>query len=324
LIREKDENIHTYGKLYDGLTKSEWKVCGECGFVHQNPRPTTEALNQYYLDSAYHGQAEDLDLAYMRKLYKGSYDEDITFLTRAIGLNSGKVFDMGCGLGFALDEFRSRGWEPYGVEPDLHRSQFAREKLGLTRVSKGILDGAVDVGTQVDLVFSHHALEHVADFEGIFAGVKKILRPGGFFFASIPTYYRNRSAMSLRYLNSGHYSSFTHHSLNQLLARNGFEPVAHRYYNRPGMCVTDDLMLVGRYVGKPQDPKPHYEDPQSVQRYVNMINPVRSAVFAPVYSVHYRDLGLWFRKVGVAKAVHYLLSPRELAAKVSQKIKQAG
>ena len=43
----------------------------------------------------------------------------------------GTLLDLGCWVGFLLDEARLRGWDGTGVEPSGFASAFAREQLGL-------------------------------------------------------------------------------------------------------------------------------------------------------------------------------------------------
>lgn len=289
-VPRRDDHIKSYGAIYDGLQTSSWKVCGKCGFVHQNPRPSLEALDEYYRNSQYHG-AVKYDKAELLKDYKPvAYGHEIPWLVEATGIAKGTVFDLGCGLGFALKDFRDEhGWECFGVEPDRDKSNFAIHDLGLANVKQGMFDAKFRLpgNRKVDLVFSHHVWEHIADFDQVMLGIMAILKPGGHFYASMPTYYKNRSHMSKLYLNSGHYSSFTHDAMSNLVGRYGFEMVTYNYYNRPGRGVTDDLQYLARYTGQKQDATRFFESPRAVQRYVNVINPLRSILFAPVYSVRY-------------------------------------
>lgn len=288
-VPDGDENIANYGSIYAGVTKSRWVACGKCGFVHQNPRPSLQALNEFYAQSRYHS-ALNYNRRRLDAQFKTAYAADLDFVSRHVPSHVKSVFDVGCGLGYALAKLRDRGWAAAGIEPDEGRHKYATEQLGLTNVQRGIMSRQIVPTMQVDMVYSHHAFEHVADLDDVMDGIKKVLNPGGYFFCAVPTYYRNRSNMSKLYLNSGHYSSFTHKSLMQLLSRHGFEYVVHEYFNDYGNDVTDDLLLLAKFTGKNSDAASYYEDPRAVQRYVNVVNPLRSIVFSPVYAVAYQRL----------------------------------
>lgn len=290
-IPDGDDHLAGYGDLYEGQAKSDWKACGKCGFVHQNPRPSAEALNEFYRRGAYHKKpTERKKLSTIQYSHRGAYDDNHAFLARHLPLTTGAVVDIGCGYGLAMVPLQKSGWRCYGIEPDAVYASVAREDLGLTGVQVGLADENLALPEQVDLVMSHHAFEHVADLEGVMKGVTRSTKPGGYFFARLPTYYRNRSRMSKLYMNSGHYSMFTHASLMQLLSRFGYEYVAHQYLSKAGIGVTDDFMLLARYTGKLGQASTWYESPAWVKFYVNVVNPLRSVLFSPVYALCYRGL----------------------------------
>lgn len=322
-VSTQDDCIASYGALYAGRTRSEWAVCDRCGFVHQNPRPSAAALDRFYSDGKYHPPLEQYDLATLTRTFRHAYRENTRFVLRQIGSTPGKVFDVGCGFGFALLDFARVGWECYGVEPDPARAEFARRELGLVHVQRGLCDAQVDLGTSVDVVISHHTFEHIADLDAAMRGVSKVLKPNGVFFARVPTYLCNRSRMSLRYMNSGHYSMFTHRSMAQLVVRYGLEPIRHQYVNKAGMGVTDDLFFLARKTGREISPETYFESPREVQRYVTMINPLRSALFSPVYSLRYRALMQRLSLLNdIAQNIGLVSSPRTLAAKLRARVRR--
>jgi SAM-dependent methyltransferase len=276
-----DGNLRGYGAIYEGLATSAWKICGRCGFVHQNPRPSAATLDAYYLAGQYHPHGEPPDPDALVRRDEPAYRDEIDFALAHGKLRGGNVFDIGCGYGVALECWRRRGFVPHGVEPDRFLCDFARTRFGFAGVTHGVLDGSIALAGAIDLAFSHHALEHVADLHAMMTGLAKIMRPGGFVFTALPTYFRNRTTMSKLWMNSAHYSMFTVRSFDQLLARYGFEQVAHRYER--WTSSPDQFGHLARYTGVPGEPARFYEDPQEVARYLRVINPLRSLAYYPLH-----------------------------------------
>jgi SAM-dependent methyltransferase len=309
-----DPHLEDQRELYSGKTISEWKVCGSCGFVHQNPRPSITALNEFYLRAAYHSVKAKQSGAQHLEFARWYFSEKIDFTLKHSNLETGRVFDIGCGRGGVLKLYEERGWNSIGVEPDRDLAAFARDELGLQSVENGILDGNFSLPEKVDLIFSNHAFEHFADLNQVMSGVLNILKPGGYLFIAIPTYFRNRSSLSLDWMNSAHYSLFTRHTLNNLLARYGFEEVFHTYsgWNKE----IDDLWYLAKFTGNRTDPSKHFENAQQVHRYIETVNPLRSLLYYPIYS-H------WAGRVRIYNAFKLLLkSPVGFFRKVALHFKQ--
>ncbi len=314
-VRYPDDDIAK--RLYGERTKSEWKACGTCGFVFQNPRPSIEALNAFYEEGAYHTIPTPLAWSepgpYM-KFARWYYGDKVAYAIARSGLAKGRVFEMGFGFGGALKLFEERGWEVSGREPDERLAAFARDTLGLVGPERGLVDETLQIAPRegaapfrsVDLVFSNHAFEHVADLQGVMAGLRSIMKPGGLVFTAVPTYAANRSNMSLRWMNSNHYSMFTQASLDQMMARFGFEPVVATY--RGWRKEIDDLWHVARFTGKLIEPTQFYEDREAVARFVNVVNPLRSLLFYPMFSNYHRRVQkVMYLKEGVELVARKLL-----------------
>lgn len=313
-VPDTDAQIRTYGSLYAGKTISEWKICGQCGFVHQNPRPSVEALNEFYKQSQYHSTVVESDGVEHLKFARWYFSEKIEFALKHSQLSPGRVFDIGSGRGGVLKLFEERGWKSYGVEPDERLAAFATNVMGLSGVQQCILDSNFVLEKKVDLIFTNHAFEHFADLDGVMKGVLNILRPGGYLFIAVPTYFKNKSSLSKDWMNSGHYSLFTHSSLSNLLSKYGLDEVAHTYsgWNKE----VDDLWYLAKFAGKMNDPKVFFENPENVSRYLHVINPIRSIFFYPVYS-H------WALRVQIFNAFKLLLtSPADFFKKVAVRIKR--
>ncbi len=281
-VPSHDLHIDRYGDLYRGRRNSEWKICGVCGFVHQNPRPSIEALNRFYLSATYHNQAEAPTLEQYKQFGRWYFSEKIDYLMRHTGLRTGQVFDIGCGYGGALIVFQEKGWKCHGMEADQNCVSFAHTAFGLSGVQHGVLTANTEPKGSIDVVFSNHAFEHFADLETVLKGITRILKSGGYVFTVVPTYYCNRSTLSKRWMNSAHYSLFTHNSLNQLFAKYGLEEVSHTY--RGWWKEIDELWHLARLNGEHRSSQEYLEDPEQVARYISFVNPIRSVVFWPMFS----------------------------------------
>jgi len=306
-----DEHINNFKGLFAGKNKSEWSICGRCGFVHQNPRPSIDALNRLYLESRYHNQINllELNVKDYKNFARWYYSEKIDFTLLHSKLNRGSVFDIGFGHGGVLKLYEERGWETYGIEPDDKFVNFATCNLGLKNIRQGILDSNFKLDRKVDLVVSNHAFEHFADLDEVMCGVLNLLDLGGYLFIVVPTYMRNRSSLSKKWMNSSHYSLFTHHSLNHLLSKYGFEEITHSYAG--WSKEIDDLWYLAKYTGKVTNPIKHFEDHKKVSHYLKVTNPIRTFMYFPIYAN-------WMLKVRLFKAFKLLFtSPREFLQKVS-------
>jgi SAM-dependent methyltransferase len=254
------------------------------------------------------------------------YAEKVDFAIAKGGSSGGRVFEIGTGLGGSLQLFRDRGWITLGVEPDANQAAFASHVLKLDGVQQGLLDESFKLDSKVDLIFSNHAFEHLADLDAVMRAITRILKPGGYIFTAVPTYFSNRSRLSKQWMNSAHYSLFTHQSLNQLFARYGIEEICHTY--RGWRKEIDDLWHVGCFRGEPLEPAAFFENSRAVEKYVNVYNPLRSILYAPMYAEYAWRVSLVTKYLGLSKHYwqrfrHYLhvfhRSPSEFFAKARER-----
>jgi SAM-dependent methyltransferase len=99
-------------------------------------------------------------------------------IDQVLGVERGRLLDLGCGPGFFLDVARSAGWTVQGVEISESASQFARESLKLDVVNLPI--GAQGLPcSNVDLVTMWDVIEHLPDPRGALDAAHRVLRPGG-------------------------------------------------------------------------------------------------------------------------------------------------
>ena len=269
---DRDDPRYFYGDLYGDAPTSTWKACGECAFVHQNPRPSEEALQAFFDKGEYHRQ--DLpkifstEQGYRRFCGSSYFTSKVDYFCERTGLTQGKVFDVGCGTGCMLSNLHQRGLDVAGCEPDPVHCATASKYIPGAEVDRYLLTAENRPEGKFDAVISHHVFEHFANLDEAVESMVSILKPGGYIFTVVPTYYMNRTRHAVRAMNAGHYSMFTHHTMNRLFAKAGLEEVCHSY--RGAWAWSDELWHLARFTGRSEEEiETPLESAEEVCRYVN-------------------------------------------------------
>ncbi len=133
---------------------------------------------------------------------------------------SGRILDIGCGLGFLLSAL-SNGWEKHGVEV----SQFAVAKADKYAVIRDTTYNYPD--DYFNVVVMYNVIEHLGQPEKMIKEVRRILKPNGHLVLTTPDF---ESAVAQRFGNrfrllhdKGHISLFGLLGLHSLLLDNLFE-----------------------------------------------------------------------------------------------------
>ncbi len=105
---------------------------------------------------------------------RAEVDAEVFYLSRR---NKGRLLDVGCGSGLALDRMAELGWQVEGLEPDPAAVEVARSK-GL-EVRQGTLYTQHFAPEYFDVVVVNHVIEHVHDPFLLMKECYRVLRPGG-------------------------------------------------------------------------------------------------------------------------------------------------
>jgi len=140
----------------------------------------------------------------------------------------GPLLDLGCWVGFLLDEARARGWAPVvGVEPSAFASAYARERLGLDVRTDDLMTADLPAGSFAAVVLGD-VIEHLPDPAAALDRVRALLAPDGVVVLMLPDAgSRLARAMGARWWSviPTHVQYFTRTSIRVLLERRGFEPL---------------------------------------------------------------------------------------------------
>jgi SAM-dependent methyltransferase len=142
-------------------------ICRQCGAVQQPSLPA--GVHELYRDMS--------DDAYLVEEHgRRATAVRLLELIRA-RVPAGRLLDVGCGHGLLLDEARTAGYEPTGLELSRSAAGHARDGLGLD-VREVPLEAFEDP-EGFDVVVLADVLEHLDDPVDGLARCARLLRPGG-------------------------------------------------------------------------------------------------------------------------------------------------
>jgi SAM-dependent methyltransferase len=191
--------------------------CRGCGLVFAGRIPSDEELARNYGDYT----RADYDSPITRRRYRELLDGFERYR------KGNRILDMGCGIGFFLEEAQARGWDAYGSELEPRAVEINRSK-GLRCVQAPIGPDTFEPGS-FDVITAFEVVEHLRDPLAEAATIARALRPGGLFYCTTP----NFGSLSRRLLRGRwrviafpeHLSYFTPSTLSSWLERFGFVPV---------------------------------------------------------------------------------------------------
>lgn len=159
--------------------------CQKCGFHFTNPRPTQEFLGPYYKSEKYisHSNSNQGLFGFLyQKVRKYTLGKKYQLVN---SFRSGdRILDIGCATGQFLNEFKVRGWEAIGVEPDSDSRTFAKQEYHLKVLPEEQVNELED--HSFDVISMWHVLEHVSNLEKRMGELKRLIKANGVLFIALP------------------------------------------------------------------------------------------------------------------------------------------
>ncbi|MBL4655740.1 MAG: class I SAM-dependent methyltransferase [Bacteroidia bacterium] len=209
------ENIHDLrGYIGKGLIR-----CNNCGFVFMKSIPTNEELTSYYSSYSYSKEQ------YLSPITIDSYN--LLLYELECFRKTNKILDVGCGVGFFLQQAKKRGWDAYGTEFSNKAVEICKDK-GIN-IEQGVLDISRYENESFDVITSIEVLEHINNPKEEIEKICNLLRRGGLFYCTTP----NFNSLSRYYLKANYYNIvypehlayFTKSTLTQLAKKEGLRTV---------------------------------------------------------------------------------------------------
>ena len=181
----------------------EIKLIGNPVICHNFPRASQRDYKIYQCNNCkYYFVYPEIDLSQeeWRILYEGGYFDEanitkwqrklheterktrLKYIQSKMAIEKGKFLDMGCGEGSVLREAYNNGFDPYGVDIAYNLSI----KNSSFNFFKGNLFEANFPDNYFSAIYMDSVLEHILDPMEILQELRRILKPGGVFFAIVP------------------------------------------------------------------------------------------------------------------------------------------
>jgi len=189
--------------------------CGACGFVFAQAIPSMEELEKHY-----EGYSRN---DYLSPITIKRYNELLDYFEQF--RKTGKLIDVGCGIGYFLEEAKKRGWEVYGTEYTDEAIKICEAK-GII-MKKGVLNPADFEASSFDVITSFEVLEHINNPQQEIENFNTILRSGGLVYLTTPNWnsllrYRLKAAYNV-ITYPEHLSYYTKKTIAKLFQSKGFK-----------------------------------------------------------------------------------------------------
>ena len=201
-----------------GTALSDIVYCPSCTHMQLREIPTQAELEQAYAAAASDDYVEE------EAGQRATARDLLERLERHV--EKGPLVDLGCWVGFLLDEARARGWDPVtGVEPSAFAAGYARDRLRLDVRTDDLMTADLPAGRHHAVVLGD-VLEHLPDPGAALDRVMGLLAPRGAVMLMLPDAgSRVAKLMGSRWWSviPTHLHYFTRRSLARLLSDHGYE-----------------------------------------------------------------------------------------------------
>lgn len=157
-------------------------ICASCEYVFDNPRPTLDALVNFYSAPAKYDswllEEKGRNQLWARRLQK---------MRRTA--RSGALLDVGAGIGQFLHLARPEFTEVQGTEVSSTAVAIAKQKYNLD-LHHGTLESSPFAPGTFENITVFHVLEHVPDPKALVVKCRSLLQAGGVLVIAVPNDYR--------------------------------------------------------------------------------------------------------------------------------------
>ena len=213
---------------FDSLDGWDLVKCTACDFVFTCPRPTPDALAEFY-DNEYFEDGQSFDQSNLSTIPENRILDVEQYLDAR-----GRVLEMGPAAGILLSYLRQRGWEVTGVELSPDAAAFAKKTYGFDYFRGELVD--YSDAQPFDAVIMYQSLEHVARPKQALEKAVSLLRSGGVLVVEVPNIgdwdlHRDIERKRGSYALPLHLSHFHHDYLRRVFEDLGLEVLEVNKYH---------------------------------------------------------------------------------------------
>ena len=201
--------------------------CLDCGLIFAQKKFDINNLQKFYDNKEYFkGYIKNY------KFFIEIFNKMLEFIEKF--KKSGKILDIGCGIGLFLYVAKKRNWIEFGLEPSKFAFNFAKNNLQLNVINSDELDKFSNGFFNV--IVLNHVLEHIGNPFSMLKQIYKKLEKHGILIIGVPNIngvfprIQKKNWPSLR--PHSHYYQFTPRTLKILLRMNSFKPIRFITINR--------------------------------------------------------------------------------------------
>lgn len=182
------------------------------------------------------------------------------FCKRYIIGKSGKLLDVGCGLGYFVKTMLSfPTWQTFGYEISKAAVKFAQNSLKLDNIICGKVEVSNFPQKYFDIITLWDVIEHIPNPHPLISYLLSILRDDGILFIHTPNIQVQLPKAKLKKLSKGmkqgigyleakdHINTYSVNTIKKMLYRNGFSKVSFVHLH-PIQSIAGSRKLLLRYI----------------------------------------------------------------------------
>lgn len=223
-------------------------MCNNCGLIQMKPHLASAELKNLYEKYYNFGGEKGTFYTKAREYFFTSVvsniwmavDGDIAFYTYR---GNGRLLDFGCNEGRGLHIYKKNGYDAEGLEVNEVAAEQARRN-GFTVYTKSLEDFNPD--DLFDVVVLSNVLEHAVSPKEMLSNIRRILKPGGEVWISLPNANSWLCGMFGKYWINWHVpfhiTHFSMDTLESILQESDFE-IQDAHQETPALWVAHSLIV---------------------------------------------------------------------------------